>query len=135
MPRKHKIDRPVSRLMYREGLFVDSRSFVSLPDGDDSESHLFLFGKDWERQKERVWERDKGICQLSGQRCGDREADADHILKRSKGGSDDMANLRTVRRAPHDARHPEKQVKWGESRESAKMDFERIYDAPHKEMK
>lgn len=38
--------------------------------------------------------------------------DVDHIVKRSKGGTDDLSNLRLLCRRHHERRHPEKQTQW-----------------------
>ena len=124
MPRRHKIDRPVTRMMYREGYFLDKDSFVSLPDGMDSESHVLLAGEDWKRQRERIWLRDRGICKICGKPV-DGIADPDHIIPKGKGGTDDIDNLRTVGRKCHNARHPEKQVQW--TKKQAVEDFSAIY--------
>lgn len=114
--RRHKPDRPVTRMMIREGYFKSADSFVSLPDGDDNESHVFLKNQDWIEQKGRVWQRDKQVCALCGKHVDMVGiADPDHIVKRSKGGSDDMGNLRTVHRDCHNKRHPEKRLRFGES--------------------
>lgn len=111
MPRGHRIDKPVTRMMLREGYFTDARSFVSLPDGDDCDSHVFLYGEDWTTQKARAWNRSKGICGICNKTIWSC-ADPDHIVKRSKGGSDDIGNLRTVHRECHEKRHPEKRLQW-----------------------
>lgn len=111
--RRHKPDRPVTRLMFREGYFFDERSFVSLPDGDDCESHVFLAGVDWSNQKAKVWSRDHSTCQICGRNAF--FSDPDHVVKRSKGGSDDIGNLRTVCRDCHKNRHPEKRTYFHEA--------------------
>jgi hypothetical protein len=114
-------------MMIREGYFQDKRSFISLP-GDDGESHVFLKGRDWEDQKSRVWQRDKGHCKICGFFCDGCFADPDHIIKRSKGGSDDIGNLRTVHRTCHNKRHPEKQVGWSAQKQQAHRDFAEVMD-------
>jgi len=135
MPRKHKEDRPVTRMMLREGYFQDKRSFVGLPESD-GESHVFLRGPDWDRQKREVWKRDKGVCQLCGGRIACKDGlpicDPDHIIKRSGGGSDDLGNLRSVHRSCHEKRHPEKQVRFGSGRQEATEQFWKIYSEEQK---
>lgn len=68
----------------------------------------------WRKRKLEVFERDKGICQWCRKPVLEwQEWDADHITKRSKGGSDDMDNLRLIHRYPcHVQRHPEFHVQW-----------------------
>lgn len=41
--------------------------------------------------------------------------DVDHIVKRSKGGTDELDNLRVLCRRHHNKRHPEKRVRWSGS--------------------
>jgi hypothetical protein len=126
VPRQHKVDRPATRMMLREGYFADPKSFVSLP-GDDGESHVFLGKKDWDRQKLRVFERDK-CCVRCGQgpRVGCPRLDPHHIVRKSKGGSDDMANVQILCDECHKTKHPEKRVRFGESRPQATQEFIQI---------
>lgn len=116
MPRQHKADRPVTRMMLREGLFQDARSFVSLP-GDDGESHLFLYGQDWQEQRSRSFRRDGYICQECHETVASWKIEPHHIIKKSKGGSDDLTNLRTLcggEKGCHKNAHPEKRTRFGE---------------------
>lgn len=60
-------------------------------------------------QLARLWIRQRGICALTGQRL-DRSAQVDHILAKSRGGTNEISNLRWVckevnlaRRDLHDA--------------------------------
>jgi 5-methylcytosine-specific restriction endonuclease McrA len=49
----------------------------------------------WETVRNLVVARDKGICHL----CGEGGADtADHIIPHSRGGSDELTNLRAAHR-------------------------------------
>jgi len=124
MPRGHKIDLERTAWMVAIGWHTDPASFVS------REGKLLLHGDDWERMKQRVWLRDKGKCKLCKKSCWDGEsaiADPDHIVKRSDGGGDELSNLRVLCRACHNARHPEKQVRFGKYCEQAVKDFEAIY--------
>lgn len=57
-----------------------------------------------------VWERDGGRCQLCGEACSrdprdERAGTVDHIVPRSWGGGDELANLRLVCLPCHRARH------------------------------
>lgn len=105
MPRFGKRDLLATQAMR----FKDDRSFVAL-DGT-----LRLYGADWKEQVQRVWFRDKGICQWCSRLIDAAYEiwDADHKVKRSKGGSDDLDNLRLIHRHCHIARHPEFQPQWG----------------------
>lgn len=52
--------------------------------------------KGWELTRRRVIARDNGLCHL----CGHAGANsADHIIPHSKGGSDEMANLKAAHKA------------------------------------
>jgi len=61
----------------------------------------------WQQTRTRIWQRDQGRCQ--GPYCRDcpphfltlKDAQIDHILELSKGGSDADANLRTLCRRCH----------------------------------
>lgn len=91
--------------------YADDRSFVSL-DGKE-----FLYGEDWKAQRQRVFFLDKGVCQYCHTPIDvEYEAwTADHITKRSDGGSDDLANLRLIHNdfgACHQQRHPEFQTQF-----------------------
>ena len=90
--------------------FKNKKSFVRLFDGA-----LILAGKDWKAQKQAAWERDQGLCQhkIGPTRiCGSVAADPHHIVKRSKGGSDNLENLISLCRIHHEERHPEHQPMW-----------------------
>lgn len=61
----------------------------------------------WQATRQRIWQRDQGRCQ--GFYCRDQpfyslsqeEAQIDHILEKSQGGTDADANLRTLCRRCH----------------------------------
>lgn len=88
--------------------FLDPESFVSL------DGRLFLAGEDWKAQVQKVFVADKGICQLCYKPIDtDYQIwDADHVVRRSDGASDDLLNLRLVHRTCHIKRHAEKQTHW-----------------------
>jgi 5-methylcytosine-specific restriction enzyme A len=53
----------------------------------------------WERVRRTVLRRDRGRCTAllsGGQRCGAPASEVDHIVPRSAGGSDSMANLQSL---------------------------------------
>lgn len=93
MPRQHKVDRTCTRMMLREKYFLDPRSFVSLPIGDDCESHVFLKGEDMRRRRMQVFVFSNGKCVKCGKYLFDFNAEMHHIVPRGKGGSDDIGNL------------------------------------------
>ena len=95
-----------------------------------------LRGRAWELRKGEVFLRDGGCVApwllypfVSGwgvpeslkwtDGACEGPLDVDHIVKRSKGGTDDLENLRVLCRYHHNKRHPEKQPKWSSNRESA----------------
>jgi hypothetical protein len=58
VPRGAKKDITVSKLLYENGLLLDKRSFISL----GAEPHLYLKGRDVEKQWDRLWESTVGSC-------------------------------------------------------------------------
>lgn len=73
MPRGATKDIAVTKLLRRNGLLLDSRSFVSLPRKDDGSVHLFLEGLDKAAQRPRVFAKHKrcAVCK------NDRQIDLD----------------------------------------------------------
>lgn len=117
MPRGARKDQFVTALLFKNGLFQDRKSFVSL------DTKLFLAGDDWTAQKVRVWKRDKYTCQIGKHPLDDSAiADPDHIVKKSKGGDDSLSNLRTVCREHHNERHPEKRLHFTQGLNAAYAD-------------
>ena len=57
----------------------------------------------WRRTRLAVIARDMGICQLCGLLVAG-SPDIDHILEKSKGGTDALSNLRTACKACHSKR-------------------------------
>lgn len=49
--------------------------------------------KSFRASKKTIYERDKGVCQYTGQKLSYKEATLDHIHPRSKGGKDTFENL------------------------------------------
>jgi hypothetical protein len=64
VPRGFKRDEPETKVAYEIGRFHDAhkRSFVTLP--KRGESHVILAGVDVLEARLRIYERDKGRCQL-----------------------------------------------------------------------
>jgi 5-methylcytosine-specific restriction endonuclease McrA len=59
-----------------------------------------------------IWERDGGVCQYSGRKLKPSEGNIDHVIPRSRGGSNDWKNCvladkrinnRKADRHPHEA--------------------------------
>jgi 5-methylcytosine-specific restriction enzyme A len=48
------------------------------------------YGAAWRKLRAHILERDRHTCQV----CGERATQVDHIVPRSKGGTDNPANLR-----------------------------------------
>jgi len=57
-----------------------------------------------EAQLRGLWERQKGLCALTG-RALDHHAEIDHILPKTRGGDDTMENSRWVCHAANQAKH------------------------------
>jgi hypothetical protein len=66
MPRGAKVDRPVTSLLFKNGILLDRRSFVSL---NGNEPHLFLAGADIIRLRGWAFTKSKGRCQLRLKGC------------------------------------------------------------------
>jgi len=56
-------------------------------------------GRPWRRKRDAVARRDQYTCQVCG-RITD-EGDADHVIPLSKGGTDDLRNIRWMCRPCH----------------------------------
>ena len=67
--------------------FLDSSSYIHIS------GRLLLYGADMSAQRQKVWERDKGICGICGKPCHASLWDLEHIIPRSKGRDDRMENL------------------------------------------
>lgn len=66
--------------------------------------HKRGYGSTWDKLRRRVLRRDAGMCQCDECKKLKRIRAAhhvDHIIPRSRGGSDDMSNLRAVNRECH----------------------------------
>ena len=50
----------------------------------------------WQKRRREVYDRDEGRCQGCGKLIPFVDAEIDHIRKRSLGGGDEAANLRTM---------------------------------------
>lgn len=110
MPRGARRDFAVTKLLRDEGVFEDSRSFISHPLISDGLPHLFLYGIDAGKQRQRVYNRDSGRCQLRiASSCPGYvpmfDAEMDHIMSGLVGRTWEMSNLRMVCQACHRKRH------------------------------
>jgi 5-methylcytosine-specific restriction enzyme A len=55
------------------------------------------YGRNWERLRERVVDRDNGACvACEAQGRATPGAEVDHIIPKAKGGDDSMGNLRLL---------------------------------------
>lgn len=99
------------------GRFEDARSWV------DKQGRERLVGLDWRNRKEELFKRCGGRCEQitwmrdtpSGPRftgcyarCASSADDAHHIIPRSKGRDDRLANLQALCRYHHDLLDPRK---------------------------
>ncbi|WP_436934641.1 HNH endonuclease [Halovenus marina] len=78
------------------------------PISEDSSSEAPPKSKNWDVIRKQVYERDGYTCVncgASGGSNGNAEIHADHVLPRSRDGSDELQNLRTLCRECHEARH------------------------------
>jgi len=58
----------------------------------------------WRRTRLAVIARDMGICQLCGLLVTGESGDIDHIVEKSKNGTDALSNLRLCHKACHSKR-------------------------------
>ena len=107
MPHGARKDTAVTKLLFKNGLFLDRRSFVSL---NANEPHLYLKGDDMSAQRIRVLRRDKTVCQKCRKQLTSGDGEAHHKIHRGKGGFDDLANLEWICRECHRGEHV--QVQW-----------------------
>ena len=92
MPRGARKDVGVTKLLFRNGLLLDRRSFVSL---NGNEPHLFLKGLDVSLRRDRVFKQSKGKC--AG--CKDEleyEWEMDHKQGGNVGRCDCLHNLQAL---------------------------------------
>ena len=136
MPRGARNDVAVTALLFKNGLLLDKRSFVSL---DANEPHLFLKGKDMSAQRMRVIARDKATCRNCGQSFmrtyGDTDsAEIHHVIPRGKGGSDDLGNLELRCGRFISECHTKEHIRphFGQSRAQAVTDFNKLYPPEEK---
>jgi len=67
--------------------------------------HQRGYGKEWDRKRKRILERDEGLCVPC--RKADRVSLArqvDHIVQKASGGSDDDSNLQSICTDCHEAK-------------------------------
>jgi 5-methylcytosine-specific restriction endonuclease McrA len=77
--------------------------YRTLPDGRE-----ILSGAAWQRRRKEVWERDGRKCVICNRGLPAlRDAETDHIVKRSKARDDRPQNLRSLCRGCHWNRHEE----------------------------
>lgn len=70
--------------------FDDERSYVR---NDGAE---FLFGRDWQRRRREVWDRDERACVKCGKLAPLDMVHIDHKISRGDGGDDRAENLQTL---------------------------------------
>jgi 5-methylcytosine-specific restriction protein A len=80
----------------KPGSFADKRRGTAASRG---------YGYDWQKRRQRVMQRDSGLCQpcLKAGRVS-VATDVDHIKPRSEQGTDDDDNLQAICRACHTAK-------------------------------
>ena len=58
--------------------------------------HKRLPGYEWEAVRQRIYRRDKGICQVCGKKISLEETDVDHIIALCLGGDNSDDNFRSL---------------------------------------
>jgi 5-methylcytosine-specific restriction protein A len=61
------------------------------------------YGYKWQRLRKHILERDHYLCQVCGRPTG-RSGNVDHIVAKSKGGTDDPDNLQTLCHGCHSSK-------------------------------
>lgn len=95
-----------SRLYTPSQLFPFLAGTVPEPENTSVESPPYP--RDWDTIRREIYERDGYRCVNCGRGGGpkgDAELHADHVLPRSRGGPDELPNIRTLCRSCHGARH------------------------------
>lgn len=83
-------DVELTKLKQETREFEDYRSFV------DTWGKEWLYGPDIAKRRLEIWERDNRRCVLCGVYCTFEQFEWDHILPKSKGGDDSLANGRVL---------------------------------------
>lgn len=93
-------------------LFTPAQLFPFLPGNapirESSSNETSPLPDDWDVRRRAVYQRDNYQCVncgAAGEPHGSHELHADHVVPRSRGGPDDLVNLRTLCRECHEARH------------------------------
>lgn len=102
-----KKDEPVSRLLFKNGILLDRRSFVSL---NGNEPHLFLKGEDVVRQRNRVFARSRNRCAKCKKPITWESFEMHHRQAGLVGRHDDLSNLEAICHDCHARQHV--QVQW-----------------------
>lgn len=123
MPRGFKADERATKLLFNNGIFKDRRSKIVY--SAEMVPHLLLKGMDMSDQRERVWKRDRGHCQIKGLNCSGNAHELDHIKGGSSGRCDCQHNLQAVCFTDHRGKHV--QVQWTKRKTEAHQDFAEIY--------
>jgi 5-methylcytosine-specific restriction enzyme A len=81
------------------------------------------YGPEWDRLRKRILERDSYLCQCKHCKAEGRTTlahEVDHIVPKSKGGTDDPRNLQSINRDCHkrktledEGRQPHERVRIG----------------------
>lgn len=89
-----KYSRTLTLESRKAGRLLDLRSKIGLrPDGTQ---FWKLYGVDISLQRERVSERDRGMCGGCGIWLALDERELDHIIPRGRGGDDSLSNLQLL---------------------------------------
>lgn len=84
------------------GQHQSDRKIGKFADQQRGSRHERGYGSEWERLRKRILSRDKGLCQPCLRQGKPRPAQAvDHIVPKSKGGTDDDDNLQAICKACH----------------------------------
>lgn len=102
--RKDGYDRKVTRLLRREGFFVDRRSYIGHT-VEDMEPHLHLEGVDRSNLRDWLFGRG-GLCQIKLPGCTTWASEMDHAGEAAEATRfDERKYVRRACKSCHDKRH------------------------------
>lgn len=107
---KGEMVREISRRAYRNGGAEKQRERIARIQAEEPfrwRAQLLRRTLGWpisEDDLKALWDAQGGLCGLTGQPMDIATADIDHIVPRSRGGSNDLSNLRWTTRAANQAK-------------------------------
>lgn len=105
MPRGASVDMAVTKVLVKNHIFWDKRSFVSLPNHSDGSIHVYLKGDDIKLARQRVWSSSRQRCASCKTELGYDDWEMDHKQGGTVGRCDCLHNLQALCRPCHRKKH------------------------------